>query len=222
MTIEAAAANRPERLMRLSEILIKRREFLGYSRAHLAKNVGISAAHLANIEMMRVEHPGAHVVESLADVLGVDARDMLLLSESPPEPPLTRAWVSAWMRRSGCQLEIGHACGASRWPQPLRRSAPPWKGVLLAINDPRAWAHTAAFPEGDPSPGDVDAHVARLISRGLLCQKVPVLWDFGINQQVLWEAFGDGAASPVRAYEEDCAEWRKRINEIESGDKLAA
>lgn len=59
MTIEPDAANRPERLIRLSEILIKRRGLLGYSRTQVAQCVGISAVHLANIEMKKIVLSGS-------------------------------------------------------------------------------------------------------------------------------------------------------------------
>lgn len=85
----------PERLIALGELLQQRRRQLGRTQRDVAEAVGISEMHLANMEAARVEHPGAHVIEALADALALDAAQAHRLAESPSEPPLTRAWVSA-------------------------------------------------------------------------------------------------------------------------------
>jgi hypothetical protein len=59
-------------------------------------------------------------------------------------------------------------------------------GTLLAIDDPRAWAGSLAFPDAVPDPELVKAHVARCIARGdLRGDERPVLWDFG---KVYWDS----------------------------------
>lgn len=119
------------------------------------------------------------------------------------------------MQRNGCPQPIGATVGAWRWPQPLTPERAPWRGTVLALNDVRAWAYTAAFSRGEPSSAEVDEHVARLIQRGLLSDKVPVLWEFGGQRQVLWERWGEDAAHPIRAYAEDVAQWREAVGENE-------
>lgn len=57
-------------------------------------------------------------------------------------------------------------------------------GTVLAIDDPQVWAGSLAFPEVNPDPGSVREHVSRCLSRGLLLDKIPVLWDFG---RVYWD-----------------------------------
>jgi hypothetical protein len=59
----------------------------------------------------------------------------------------------------------------------------PWKGEVLAHNDPRAWTNTLAF-HSTPSQAEVDAHLANLAERGLdVTDKTPVLYCWG----VAWE-----------------------------------
>jgi hypothetical protein len=55
-------------------------------------------------------------------------------------------------------------------------------GVVLALNDPRAWARTLAFSSDTPDPAAVTAHVASCLARGLLQDgRQPVLYDFGVR-----------------------------------------
>jgi hypothetical protein len=87
-----------------------------------------------------------------------------------------------------------------RWP--LSAAHPdcwglPWKGTVLAPDDPRAWAGTLAFPRGEPEPEAVRAHLAR--HPGLAVRSVPVLWEFG---QVDWER-----REALRPYLQDVAAW---------------
>lgn len=71
-----------------------------------------------------------------------------------------------------------------------RRLASPYKrgdgsihiGVALALDDPRAWAGSIAFPTPTPDAAAVKAHVASCKLRGLLSDgKQPVLYDFGVR-----------------------------------------
>lgn len=58
-------------------------------------------------------------------------------------------------------------------------------GVVLAMNDPRAWSGSLAFCTREPTQEAVDAHIAKVQSLGMgLGDKVPVLWSFG---KVYWE-----------------------------------
>lgn len=93
-------------------------------------------------------------------------------------------------------LEPGTLVGARRWPG---TGARPWRGLALALDDPRAWAQTLAFPGKHPDPDAVRAHVAACRAQGLLADKQPVLWEFG---RVEWE----GEARP---YTQDVAEWAR-------------
>lgn len=60
----------------------------------------------------------------------------------------------------------------------------PWKGVVLALDDVRAWAGSIAFPDENPEQLAVSAHVRWCLGQGLLRGKVPVAWEFG---KVHWE-----------------------------------
>ena len=67
---------------------------------------------------------------------------------------------------------------------------PSHTGLVLAADDPRAWAGTMAFPDtsldAPPAAEDVTAHLAKHSALGTpLGGKVPVLWSFG---RVYWEA----------------------------------
>jgi hypothetical protein len=65
-------------------------------------------------------------------------------------------------------------------------------GTVLAKDDPRAWAGTLAFPESDPDPAAVKAHVEKCERRredvcgvpGPSAQQ-PVKWDFG---RIYWDS----------------------------------
>lgn len=62
----------------------------------------------------------------------------------------------------------------------------PIEGTLLALDDPRAWQGTLAFPGGElPDAAAVTAHVASCQSRGLLLDdRRPVLWDVPMPGQL--------------------------------------
>jgi hypothetical protein len=69
----------------------------------------------------------------------------------------------------------------------------PYSGIVLAIDDVRAWTGTLAFPRcsyPDGPPQDkVTAHVQRCLREGLLADSVPVLWTNHDGKQcVQWDS----------------------------------
>jgi len=56
--------------------LTDRRKELGLSGAELARRVGITPAHLHDIESGRIAAPGVHVGLRLAEALDVDIREL--------------------------------------------------------------------------------------------------------------------------------------------------
>ena len=100
----------------------------------------------------------------------------------------------------------GAVVGAHRWPWASAHPdawGRPWSGVVRAVDDPRAWAGTLAFPVGAPDPEAVRAHVLWCRSAGLLADVVPVLWDFeAAGRRVYFET-----ASRLRPFADDVAEW---------------
>jgi hypothetical protein len=59
-------------------------------------------------------------------------------------------------------------------------------GVVIAMDDPRAWAGSIAFPTATPNQTEVTAHVKRCQERGdLRGDYQPVMWDFG---KVYWDS----------------------------------
>lgn len=119
-------------------------------------------------------------------------------------------------------IEPGMVVGARRWafsgahPDCWRL---PWKGVVLALDDPRAWKGTMAFPgKRAPSRKKVQAHVTWCREQGLLTRSVPVLWNFGEHgQEVHWEC-----ATQLRSYEEDVSAWREARAQAYAQVKQAA
>lgn len=99
-------------------------------------------------------------------------------------------------------MKPGANVGAKRWPYAAAHPdcwEQPWSGTLLALDDPRAWAGTIAFPEAQPTRAAVRRHLAKSEPS----ERVPVLWDFGaIGLVVQWE---QGAS--LRPYEADVAAW---------------
>jgi transcriptional regulator with XRE-family HTH domain len=59
-----------------SNRLTNRRKELGLSGAELARRVGITPAHLHDIESGRITAPGVHVALRLAETLSVDIREL--------------------------------------------------------------------------------------------------------------------------------------------------
>lgn len=102
-------------------------------------------------------------------------------------------------------LAPGTLVGARRWP--CAASHPdgwgrPWTGVVLAQDDPSAWAGSVAFPVKRPNRAEVAAHVARFPGLRAL---VPVRWSFGeAVARVFWER-----REAVRHAAEDVAAWER-------------
>ena len=97
---------------------------------------------------------------------------------------------------------VGLEVGAKRWPYAAAHPDAwglPWKGTVLATNDPRAWEGTMAFPSRLPSQSEVDSHVVGYTFEG----RAPVLWDFGSSGlKSFWEPI-----HALRPYSEDLAAW---------------
>jgi hypothetical protein len=77
-----------------------------------------------------------------------------------------------------------------RWPYDAAHPdcwQEPWKGILLAPNDPRAWQNTVRFPGRLPEQAEVDQHLADLHQRDTPLTAVPVLYDFDGEASVQWE-----------------------------------
>jgi hypothetical protein len=64
------------------------------------------------------------------------------------------------------------ACHPDAWGRP-------WKGTVLAVDNPAAWRGTVAFPSASPDLAAVRKHVEWCLSQGLLANSVPVIWEFG-------------------------------------------
>jgi len=80
---------------------------------------------------------------------------------------------------------------------------PPWKGIVLAPNDLRAWTGTLAFPSRTPTTEDVDRHLANLAERDIPLTGLPVLYDFDGDPTVQWET-----ADKVVPYQQCLLHWR--------------
>lgn len=92
-----------------------------------------------------------------------------------------------------------------RWPYHCNHPdcwQPPHKGIVLALDDPRAWRGSLAFPRNPPTQEECTAHVQKCLDRGLLQNDVPVLWTWvgGNEQGVQWD-------SKLRPYAEELAAW---------------
>ena len=117
-------------------------------------------------------------------------------------------------------VHVGDAVGAGRCPP----AGPPWMGILLAVDDPRAWAGTLAFPrpagadvDWEPEAAAVKAHVAKCAAQGDVITSVPVLWDFKTYRRVWWER-----PESLRPYAEEHEEWKQAITttrELEPGEE---
>lgn len=85
------------------------------------------------------------------------------------------------------KFSIGARVGSHRWPYSGAHPGcwlKPIAGIVIADDDPRAWAGTIAFSSENPDPAAVSAHVAWCKSQNLLSDVQPVLWEFG---RVHWE-----------------------------------
>ena len=88
---------------------------------------------------------------------------------------------------------------------------PPWGGVLLAVDDPRAWKGTIAFPCLNGEPLDIEmvrVHIAKCAERGDIITDVPVLWNFKSYSRVFWEK-----VDSLHPYADVLAEWHKDVDE---------
>ena len=92
-----------------------------------------------------------------------------------------------------------------RWP--FKSSHPdcwgkPHKGIVLALDDIRAWTGSLAFPRNPPTQEECTAHVQSCLDRGLLLNNVPVLWQSTVDpeQFMQWD-------SKLRPYAEELAAW---------------
>lgn len=102
---------------------------------------------------------------------------------------------------------IGKRVGAGRWPYSAAHPdcwEKPYEGTVLALDDPRAWAGTSAFPTDKPNAEAVKAHVEWCQEQNLLATELPVLWDFPSGQMVRWEQI-----SSLVTPEEDFTAWTK-------------
>lgn len=111
--------------------------------------------------------------------------------------------------RSGpTAFPVGTVVGARRWPYSASHPdcwGKPWQGVVLAINDQRAWAGNAALD----TQSKIDAHVAWCQEHGLLKHTIPVLWDFDDEQVVYFQqAVGDASLHDLMLYAEDYSAWQ--------------
>lgn len=108
-------------------------------------------------------------------------------------------------------LEPGRLVGARRWPRANEAPGnwePPHLGIVLAKDDPAAWAGTLAFPV-QPSQEDVRAHLAAQGAQGGLQWKTPVLWLFPQGYRVYWEQ-----SSRLSSAEDDQRAWEAHRREI--------
>lgn len=105
-------------------------------------------------------------------------------------------------------LPVGTVVGAHRWPYESAHPdcwGAPWKGVVLALNDPLAWSGNAALSTQEK----IDSHIAWCTERGLLKNDVPVQWDFGDEQVVYFQkSGGDDRCHELRPYAEDYLDWQ--------------
>jgi transcriptional regulator with XRE-family HTH domain len=91
---EVAAAGSEEESMRdtnqLGEVVKSRREGLGLTQRSLAEKLGIEASHVAFIESGR-RKPSLKLVARLADTLGLDRQNTLILAHPEAQALLTEA-----------------------------------------------------------------------------------------------------------------------------------
>lgn len=92
-----------------------------------------------------------------------------------------------------------------RWPYCAAHPdcwSPPHKGIVLALDDPRAWRGSLAFPRNPPTQEECTAHVQSCLDRGLLFNNVPVLWQSSVDpeQFMQWD-------SKLRPYADELAAW---------------
>ncbi len=112
-------------------------------------------------------------------------------------------------------MKPGTKVGAGRWPYASAHPdcwGKPWAGRVLAVDNPRAWEGTFAFPKV-PTQEETTAHVKRHCAR---LTSVPVLWDFGVDgQKIYWER-----PEALRSYADDLAAWFTARNEARGNVRL--
>lgn len=90
-----------------------------------------------------------------------------------------------------------------RWPFHANHPdcwQPPIRGVVLNLDDPRAWCNSLAFPRNPPTQEECTAHVQKCLAQGLLNESVPVLWSWGSEKGIQWDR-------KLRPYAEELAAW---------------
>lgn len=93
-----------------------------------------------------------------------------------------------------------------RWPYQSAHPdcwQPPHKGVVLALDDPRAWTNTIAFPGRTPEQEECTAHVKKCRDNGWLSTSVPVLWDSTVTPGEQWVGWDYN----LRPYPEELSLW---------------
>ena len=112
----------------------------------------------------------------------------------------------------------GQAVGGSRWAYDHAHSdcwLAPWRGVVLAIDDPRAWVNSMVKAKvyGKPTRAEIRAHITHLEqlwrdcppakgSPPIFASTVIVLWDFGDEKKIMHES-----AESLRPFAADVAAW---------------
>ncbi|WP_035538924.1 hypothetical protein [Paraburkholderia hospita] len=128
------------------------------------------------------------------------------VSEARQRYGLSRLERDAAERAVSRELAVGDAVGARRWPYASAHPdawGTPWKGILLAVNDPRAWAGNPALRSQQAIDQQAWCH-----EHGSLADTVPVLWDFGDRQAVFFQSVArDDRCHALRPYADDCREW---------------
>lgn len=92
-----------------------------------------------------------------------------------------------------------------RWPYDHAHPdcwQPPHEGVILHLDDPKAWEGSIAFPEGTSDQGKITEHVLKLLKDGLLKTHVPVLYTNSMDgsQFMQWDR-------KLRPYNEELDAW---------------
>jgi transcriptional regulator with XRE-family HTH domain len=89
---------------KLGELLKTRRQALGFTQRGLAEKVGVEPSHVAFIESGR-RKPSLKLIARIADVLGVDRQELLVLVHPEakallvePATKLSRKGMPSWQR----------------------------------------------------------------------------------------------------------------------------
>lgn len=92
--VDASSVHDPAMVKRL-------RRRAGFKQSALAQRVGISRAHMCNIENGKVKEPGANILAAIARELGCTVADLERLPEQPPgwSPEPTPEQTPDWMPR---------------------------------------------------------------------------------------------------------------------------